>query len=183
MTEALGVDDGWPRSGDRIRLPDRVEIDADPQRAVERFLVAEAALLDADALERWWELFAEDALYWLPMSRDASVPSAQLNLIFDDKRLLGDRIFRIRTGDAHTQDPPSQVTRVIGGVRVEGSDVSALPVWSTLLLTEFRRDTATHYTARCSYLLRATSIGFEIVRKRVDLSVGSAVLPGLTFLF
>lgn len=183
MAEALGVDDGWPRSSDRILLPGRAEVDADPQRAAERFLVAEAALLDAEELERWWELFSEDALYWLPMSRDASVPSAQLNLVFDDKRLLGDRIFRIRTGDAHTQDPPSQVTRVIGGVRVEGSDLDALPVWSTLLLTEFRRDTVTQYAARCSYLLRVTATGFEIVRKRVDLSVGSAVLPSLTFLF
>jgi 3-phenylpropionate/cinnamic acid dioxygenase small subunit len=178
----LTVDEGWPAPSAPILLPSHEAIRRDPVREAERFLAAEAALLDEDRLEDWYELFDDDALYWLPMSRHATGPTAQLNLIFDDKRLLGDRIFRIRTGDAHTQDPPSELTRAVCGVRVDASDLSAVDVRSTVMVTEFRNGVATPYTARCMHLLRLSDVGYVIVRKRVDLSIASGVLPSLTFL-
>jgi 3-phenylpropionate/cinnamic acid dioxygenase small subunit len=180
--ELLDVDEGWSEPDGGIHLPSRREALEDPERAAERFIIAEAALLDADRLEDWWGLFSEDALYWLPMSRSATRPTAQLNLIFDDKRLLGDRVFRIRTGDAHTQDPPSQLTRAVCGVRADAADLQAVDVRSTVIITEFRSGVAAVYPVRCTHGLRLTDDGFVIVRKRVDLAIASAVLPSLTFL-
>lgn len=152
-------------------------------QVVHDFLVTEAALLDDDRLEEWLELFAEDSLYWLPLTRHAEDPSAQLNLIFDDRRLLGDRVFRIRSGDAHTQDPPSELIRSVSSVRARRAGPDLLEARSVVALTEVRRGSVSSYAARCTHVLRDEDRGLRIVRKRVDLATASGVLPSLTFLF
>jgi 3-phenylpropionate/cinnamic acid dioxygenase small subunit len=46
------------------------------------FLLDEAELLDARRLEERTALFADDAVYWLPMDPDQVAPGDGLNIIY-----------------------------------------------------------------------------------------------------
>lgn len=178
-----GLGCGWPDWEADADFPTRSEIDVDAVAAAHRFVIAEAALLDADRLEDWLRLFDVEALYWMPMDRRATDPHAQLNLIFDDLRLLSDRVFRIRTGDAHTQDPPSSIMRSVTSIRVRRASSDLIEVRSACTLSEARRGDVRNYVARWTHVLRITDEGFLIHRKRIDLASGADVLPSITFLF
>lgn len=174
----------WPPASEDIWLPATDTRHTDPRTAVADLLTTEAALLDAGAARRWLDLLTDDVLYWIPLRWDARTPVEQLNLVYDDRRLLTDRVYRIETGDAHSQDPPSRVTRAVTNFRCRPSE--ELPdhwtAHSVFVLTETRHDSVMHYTGRYSHLLRETEEGLRIARKRVDLTTSDHVLPNLTFL-
>lgn len=174
----------WPRASDDLWLPSAAEIERNPRQAVTDFIVAEAAILDAGDLDRWLDLFTADALYWVPLTWDAGSPSEQLNLIYDDLRLLSDRVFRIQTGDAHSQDPPARLIRSLTNVRCRVDDAAPgqWVVHTTFSLSEIRKDHERTYRGRYSHVLREGEHGFGIVRKRTDLAMSDGVLPSLTFL-
>ena len=62
------------------------------------FLLDEADLLDARRLDEWTGLFADDAVYWLPMDPDQVAPGDGLNIIYDDRPRLLDRVSRLTAG-------------------------------------------------------------------------------------
>lgn len=174
----------WPLPGDDLWLPSAQEIERDARQAVVDFLVAEAAMLDAGRLDRWLELFAPDALYWVPLLWDARSPAEQLNLIYDDVRLLSDRVFRIQTGDAHSQDPPARLVRSVTNfrIRVDHDHDAQWVAHTTFSLSEIRKSYERTYRGHYTHVLRAGEHGFLIVKKRTQLATSDRVLPSLTFL-
>jgi benzoate/toluate 1,2-dioxygenase subunit beta len=184
MQNALPPASGWPCASEDVWLPSAQEIEQDPRRSLGDFLIAEAAMLDAGDLDRWLELFSPDALYWVPLVWDAGSPSEQLNLIYDDLSLLSDRVFRIQTGDAHSQDPPARVVRALTNFRcrVADGDPRHWVSHTTFSLSELRKDHERTYRGRYTHVLRTSEQGFRIVKKRTDLSMSDGVLPSLTFL-
>lgn len=172
----------WPRASADIWLPSPDDVQADPRAAVTDFLLAEAALLDAGELDRWSDLLADDVRYWVPLVWDAAAPGAQLNLIYDDRRLLSDRVYRVQSGLAHAQDPPSRVVRAISNVRVRADGDKQWVAHSVFVLAEVRAGTVNRYEGRCSHVVRLEAGGLRIVRKRVDLAGCDQTLPNLSFL-
>lgn len=174
----------WPCASEDVWLPSPQEVEHDPRQAVVDFLVAEAAMLDAGLLDRWLDLFTLDALYWVPLVWDAASPAEQLNLIYDDLRLLSDRVFRIQTGDAHSQDPPARVVRALTNFRcrVDDDHPGHWVAHTTFSLSELRKDHERTYRGRYTHILRTSEQGFQIVKKRTDLAMSDGVLPSLTFL-
>ena len=49
--------------------------------------IAEARLIDEKRLEEWYELFTEDARYWIPLTRDQTSGLTENSLMFEDKLL------------------------------------------------------------------------------------------------
>ncbi len=90
-----------------------LEVDAGLQFEIEQFLYLEARLLDERRFDDWYLLFADDIHYWMPtrynrllreLDQELAVPHEVAN--FDeDKRSLGQRVFRINTGMAWAEDP------------------------------------------------------------------------------
>jgi benzoate/toluate 1,2-dioxygenase subunit beta len=78
------------------------------RQEIEAFLYHEARLLDDGRLDDWLALFTPDAYYWIPCNADDVDPARHVSLVYDDRQHLADRIWRLQSGWAHAQDPPSR---------------------------------------------------------------------------
>lgn len=96
-----------------LTVEDRQERDLF-RRLVER----EARLLDQLLFEDWLKLFAPECAYWVPSTPDRGDPRREIAVMFDDRRRLEDRVFRLRTGYAWSQAPSSRTSRLISNVEV-----------------------------------------------------------------
>lgn len=87
------------------------------RRLVER----EARFLDRRQFEDWLQLYTDECLYWVPSTPHGGDPRSEIAVMFDDRRRLEDRIFRLRTGHAWSQVPASRTSRIVSNVEVFGS--------------------------------------------------------------
>ena len=93
------------------------------RQTIEDFLFAEAALLDAWQLEKWLELFREDALYLIPPTDEPQLDRhAGLYLVMDDMRRLRSRVAQILGRSMWAENPVSRTRRLIGNVRILAQD-------------------------------------------------------------
>jgi biphenyl 2,3-dioxygenase beta subunit len=93
---------------------------------LEEFLFLEAALLDERRFEEWMSLFSDDLEYWMPvrstrLAQDAEFEFARLGegaFFDDDKASMQQRVRKLRTGYAWSEDPPSRVRHFVSNVRI-----------------------------------------------------------------
>lgn len=147
----------------------------------EEFLYHEAALLDDRRFEEWLTLFDEDALYWIPQG-DEPDPIHHVSIAYDDRRRLRERVLRLASGFAHSQDPPSRTCHLIANVRSEPAGDEELEVASTLLVAEVRRNVQQIYAGHVRHRLIAREDSFLIRRKVVRLVNSDVPLGNLSFL-
>jgi len=86
-----------------------------------RLVETEARLLDQLLFEDWLKLFAPECVYWVPSTPEGGDPRSEIAVMFDDRRRLEDRVFRLRTGYAWSQAPSSRTSRLICNVEVFNS--------------------------------------------------------------
>ncbi len=155
-----------------------------PRSAVEDFLYMEARLLDNRQFEEWMNLFADDALYWVPAGHDDIDPSRHVSIIHDDKAQMAIRVKRLRSGFAFAQDPASRVHRLISNVRILSEDepAQALEISCMMLLVELARKKQTIHTAYCEFSLSTVRTPWSIRRKKVNLLKNGEVLESTPFL-
>jgi 3-phenylpropionate/cinnamic acid dioxygenase small subunit len=158
------------------------------------FLLDEAELLDARRLEEWTSLFADDAVYWLPMDPDQVTPGDGLNIIYDDRPRLLDRVSRLNSGLAFSDEPRSVTSHTLSPVRLlAGAQAREAAAGRTLLPGEHavaarcvigraRKGRTDTFHARVRWVLRDTGDSPLIVMKRIDLLSAQGPLPVLTFL-
>lgn len=101
---------------------------ADPllRLEIEEFLYAEAELLDNRAYDAWLDLFTEDCHYWMPIrsTRVAGDTEHELtreweNSYFDDdKATLRQRVAKLYTAFAWSEEPPSRTRHMVTNVRI-----------------------------------------------------------------
>jgi 3-phenylpropionate/cinnamic acid dioxygenase small subunit len=89
-----------------------------------RLVECEARLLDQLLFEDWLKLFAPECVYWVPSTPEGGDPRCEIAVMFDDRRRLEDRVFRLRTGYAWSQAPSSRTSRLICNVEVFNSQIS-----------------------------------------------------------
>lgn len=87
-----------------------------------RLLEKEARILDRLLYEEWLGLFTPECAYWVPSTPEGGDPRSEIAIMFDDRRRLEDRIFRLRTGYAWSQAPSSRTSRIISNVEVFGCE-------------------------------------------------------------
>ena len=170
----------------------------DPERMVvsryAEFLLDEAELLDTRRLEEWTSLFADDAVYWLPMDPDQVAPGDGLNIVYDDRPRLLDRVSRLNSGLAFSDEPHSATSHTLSPPRLlEGQRAQEAAGGRELLPGEHavaarcvigrarpgRTDT---FHARIRWVLRDSGDCVLIAMKRIDLLNAQDPLPVLTFL-
>lgn len=104
-------------------------------------LEREARLLDQLRYEDWLGLYCAECVYWVPATPNAGDPRREVAVMFDDRRRLEDRVFRLRTGFAWSQAPASRTVRLIANVEVFATDSeTARMVRSNFLISEFWGD-------------------------------------------
>ncbi|HZS70096.1 MAG TPA: aromatic-ring-hydroxylating dioxygenase subunit beta [Burkholderiales bacterium] len=122
-----------------------------------RLLEREARLLDEARFEEWLALYAEQCIVWVPAAERPGDPRREVTMFFDDRQRLQDRIFRLRTGKAWSQVPPSRTVRMVSNVEVFRAG-QRLMVRSNLLLTEFRAGETRTLAAWCAHRLASGKI-------------------------
>lgn len=84
-----------------------------------RFVYHEARLIDEKRFDEWLQLFAEDAIYWMPLTRGQPDGVNHNSLLYEDRLLLRVRIERLKTGRAFAQHQPSYCQHVLQAPLVE----------------------------------------------------------------
>jgi benzoate/toluate 1,2-dioxygenase subunit beta len=158
------------------------------------FLLDEAELLDARRLEEWTSLFADDAVYWLPMDPGQVTPGDGLNIIYDDRLRLLDRVSRLGSGLAFSDEPHSATSHTLSPLRLLAGDRAReaaggrplLPgehaVAARCVIGRARQGRIDTFHARVRWVLRDSGDSLLIVMKRIDLLNAQDPLPVLTFL-
>jgi len=83
-----------------------------------RLIEREARMLDRLLFEQWVGFYAPECVYWVPSTPNGGDPRTEIAVMFDDRRRLEDRIFRLRTGYAWSQAPSSRTSRIVSNVEV-----------------------------------------------------------------
>lgn len=160
-----------PVSEDRLRALVR-------QHEVEQFLYDEAALLDRHRYERWLELFADDATYFMPIRRtrlqseldQEFTRPGEMAFFNDTKPLLAGRIAKLMTGLSWSEDPPSRTRRLVTNIRVTAENGAELTVESNFLLYRTRLNSAEDtWIGSRRDTLRRTGDSFQIAARTIHL--------------
>jgi 3-phenylpropionate/cinnamic acid dioxygenase small subunit len=135
-----------------------------------RLLEREARLLDQLHYEEWLTLFAPECIYWVPATPHAGDPRREVAVMFDDRRRLEDRVYRLRTGYAWSQAPASRTVRLITNVEVfaTGRDDVRM-VRSNFLIHEFWGDETRFLSGWSGHRFIQANGRWEIVAKQVNL--------------
>jgi 3-phenylpropionate/cinnamic acid dioxygenase small subunit len=149
--------------------------------AISAFLFHEAELLDGRRFEEWLALYTDDAIYWIPQGEETD-HTHHVSIAYDDRRRLHERVVRLASGFAFSQDPPSRTCHVVGNVRVVGEVDGDLDVRSNLMLAEMRRGAQRVYAGDVSHRLVPTGESFMVRAKTVRLINSDIPLSNLTFL-
>jgi 3-phenylpropionate/trans-cinnamate dioxygenase beta subunit len=156
-------------------------------RSVEFFLYSEASLLQEYRYAEWLELFDEGATYRLPV-REAVQPVVNQNpggretglqfwLINETKKDLADRVVRLDSGLALSEQPPTITQRLITNVmaRPHGSDGMVSASCNFLVQQCRHEDFVDTFVGGRTDLLRPDGDSWLIVSR--ELSLASPVLP------
>ena len=137
--------------GLRFARPDGT---ADPSLnlAAEAFLFHEADLLDRRLHDDWFDLMADDIVYWVPITDEAD-PGAAVAVAFDDHRRLGDRIAWLATGHVYSHQPPSRTQRSISNVQVRPLTADRWWVRSAVVIHAHRRGRTDRFIGHYEHVL------------------------------
>jgi 3-phenylpropionate/cinnamic acid dioxygenase small subunit len=79
----------------------------------------EARLLDEQRFDEWYELYTDDGLYWMPLTRGQPDGVTHTSLMYEDKLLLKVRIERLKSPHSFSQQPRSHCQHVLQQPDVE----------------------------------------------------------------
>jgi 3-phenylpropionate/cinnamic acid dioxygenase small subunit len=146
-----------------------------------RFVVREARLIDEKRFDEWFELFADDAYYWVPLAPGQTDPLNHTSLAYEDKLLLQLRIERLKSPLAYSQKPASRCHHVLQTPEVEKADSAAgeYLLRTPFIYTETRGDDSQRYAATAWHTLVWAHERLRIRLKRVDILNCDAALPSI----
>ena len=164
-------------------MTDVLQNDWQALREVELFLFHEAELADANQYNEWLALWTDELLYWVPCNGDDIDPKRNISMIYDDRTLLEDRIFRLGTKHAYAQRPQSRLTRLISNIVLEDYDPdSGGSVSSRFMIIELRNDQQTTWSGRMKHVLTRQEDQLHINEKHVFLLQNDTPISNITFI-
>jgi benzoate/toluate 1,2-dioxygenase beta subunit len=135
-----------------------------------RLLEREARLLDQLRYEEWLALYAAECIYWVPSTPRAGDPRREIAVMFDDRRRLEDRVYRLRTGFAWSQAPASRTVRLTTNVEVFATARDEVRMLrSNFLISEFWDNETRLLTGWAGHRVVRDSDGWKIAAKQVNL--------------
>jgi 3-phenylpropionate/cinnamic acid dioxygenase small subunit len=135
-----------------------------------RLLEREARLLDQLRYDDWLAMYAAECIYWVPSTPAAGDPRREISVMFDDRRRLEDRVFRLRTGFAWSQAPASRTVRLITNVEAFATDLDDTRMLrSNFLISEFWGDETRVLSGWAGHRVMRDGANWKIQAKQVNL--------------
>ena len=141
----------------------------DLQRRVEQFLFAQSELLDHKHWQDYINLFADDGVYWMPVTVDQTEWEGSPSIFAEDKPMMRVRMGRVTHPNAWSQAPMWATNHVIGNVVIEKESAKEITVRSRFHMMELRRDNVRHFGGTYRHTLVKAGSGFRIKLQRVDM--------------
>lgn len=161
-----------------LKLAPAAPVSFEQERAIGKFLLMEARVLDEERYPEWLDLLTEDIRYQIPVAistyrrtRQGSTTLKPLFIIDDGFPGLKQRAAREATGLVWLNDPATRHLRIITNIEVEATDTpNEFLVRSKFMLFRGRRDKdiASHAGWR-EDILRQTPQGLRIARRVIHL--------------
>jgi 3-phenylpropionate/cinnamic acid dioxygenase small subunit len=152
------------------------------RREVEDFIFHEAELADTHQFDAWFELWTQDALYWIPANEDDYDPKRHVSIVYEDLEKIETRLFRLKGKRAHAQQPKSRLARVVSNIRMESGDKrDEVAAVANFVLGEVRTNRQEVWLGRVRYVLRRVDGRLKMVQKKVMLLGSDMPIGNLTF--
>lgn len=144
------------------------------QRQVEQFLFHQSELLDQKCWSQYIDLFAQDGVYWMPVSADQTEWLDSPSIFAEDRRLMEVRMGRVTHPNAWSQAPQWGTSHLVGNVVIESVNADMVVVRSRFHMSELRRDTLRQFAGTYRHTLVRHGDDFKIKLQRVELLNGQA---------
>ena len=162
-------------------------------REIERFLFAEADLLDERRFEDWLDLLTEDVRYWMPMRRNVKFGEQQrentrerqdMNWFDEGKETLTQRVRQILTGVHWAEEPLSRVRHMVSNVQLLTLSPTEVTVRSRFLVYRNRVETETDFfIGKREDVLHKVNGQWKIARRQIILDQNVLLAKNLTVFF
>jgi 3-phenylpropionate/cinnamic acid dioxygenase small subunit len=148
------------------------------------FIYREARLLDEKRFDAWYELFTDDARYWMPLTRGQPDGRSHTSLFYEDKLLLKVRIERLRHPNAFSQQQPSFCQHVLQQPAVEESGPAAggFLIRTPFMYVETQLDAQIVLAGVAYHHLTSIAGALRIRMKKIELVNCDAALPSIQLL-
>jgi hypothetical protein len=162
------------------------------------FVYREARLLDEKRFDAWYDLFTDDARYWMPLTRGQPDGRTHTSLFYEDKLLLKVRIERLRHPNAFSQQQPSYCQHILQQPVLEhaGPAASGVPpsaagfvlsaddflVRTPFMYVEAQLDTQIFLAGIAYHHLTSINGALRIRMKKIELLNCDAALPSIQLL-
>lgn len=145
------------------------------------FVYDETELIDSGRLDEWLELFAEDGIFWAPLTPGQPDWDLHTSLFHEDRLLLKLRIERLKSAKAYAQQPRSRCQHVLERPRVLQMDAAAnrYTVAAKFIYVETRLDEQIVLAARLTHTLAREAGGLRIKLRKVEILNCDAALPSI----
>ena len=155
--------------------------DGDEHRALAEFVYHEARLIDEKRFDEWYDLFADDGRYWMPLTRGQPEDAGYTSLFDEDKLLLKIRIERLGNPKSYSQAHPSWCQHVLQAPTVEKRDaqMGIVVLRTAFMYLEYQEDRQEVYAGIAWHHLKSGANGVRIALKKVELLNCEAALPSL----
>lgn len=155
-----------------------------PQSQFADFIYREARLLDEKRFDAWYELFTDDARYWMPLTRGQPDGRTHTSLFYEDKLLLKVRIERLRHPNAFSQQQPSFCQHVLQQPALEESGRAAdeVVMRTPFMYIESQLDTQIVLAGVAYHHLTCIDGALRIRMKKIELLNCDAALPSIQLL-
>ena len=142
----------------------------DVQREVEQFLYRQAELLDGKHWQAFIDLFADDGVYWMPVTREQTEWEGSPSIFAEDKLMMEIRKGRVSHPNAWSQAPIWETSHLVSHVALEAASATTIEVRSRFHMMELRRDDVRHFGGSYRHtLVRDAGGALRITLQRVDL--------------
>jgi 3-phenylpropionate/cinnamic acid dioxygenase small subunit len=144
------------------------------------FVYREAQLLDEKQFDAWYDLFAEDGLYWIPLVPDQTDGLNHASLMYEDRLLLKLRIERLKQPRAYSQQPESRSQHVLQRPMIEADEAhDGYRLRTPFFYAEARGDEQLVFTGVVRHHVIEVDGALRIREKRIDLLNCDAALPSV----
>lgn len=145
------------------------------------FVYTEARMLDERRFDAWYELFADDGFYWIPLVSDQADGLNHASLMYEDQLLLKLRIERLKNVRSYSQHPGSRSHHLLQLPEIERIDEAAneYVTRTQFIYTETQGSTQHILAGTVFHTLTREEGGLKIRLKRVNLLNCDAAMPSI----
>ena len=142
---------------------------SDALREIEQFLYRQSELLDRKLWQDYIDLFADDGVYWMPVTPEQTEWEGSPSIFAEDKYMMEVRMGRVTHPTAWSQVPMWATNHVIGNVVLESESPGEWIVRSRFHMMELRRDSVRHFGGSYRHTLVRVDGQLRIKLQRVDM--------------